>query len=258
MRLEFKLLAAFGCIGLLVLGIFGIQIYYLGQPANTNVTNFNLDETFYQSSLLYGPQAWVPYASKLPVVPNVSVESNASFYIMLIDLNATSNLNATFPCVRVDYEFSGLHGTAAFHVYGYVKTIGGFSWTNRVEGTGASGFYVTVPPLSSNFLENAEPMPSNDNVYLKVSNKQGAVFNQFGNNTYLVEFAKSGGGLNSLHITTDPKNIKGNVTTTSNLKGTFYLDYSGSRIQDNFVLLVAINGTIGHDFSLNLKSSVPG
>ena len=82
-------------------------------------------------------------------MPGVDVNGNEGFYIMLVDLNATSNLNATFPSVRVDYSFAGLHGTAAFHVYGYIKSNHGFSWTNRVDGDGANGYYVTAPTGST-------------------------------------------------------------------------------------------------------------
>jgi hypothetical protein len=96
-----------------------------------------------------------------------------------------------------------------------------------------------------------------DHVYVKVSNKAGAIFNDYGNDTYLMKFEKAGGGLNSLHITTDPRNINGNVTGSEKLSGTFYVNFTGDRVQDDFVLLVAVNGTIGQDFRLNLKSSVP-
>jgi hypothetical protein len=72
-----------------------------------------------------------------------------------------------------------------------------------------------------------------------------------------MKFGKSGGGLNSLHITTDPRNLYGNITKTSSQSGTFYVDFTGGRVQDDFILLVAVNGTIGSDFKLNLKSSVP-
>ena len=122
---------------------------------------------------------------------------------------------------------------------------------------GASGVYVTAPAGSPNVLANAQPMPDFDHIYVKVSNKEGASFNDFGNNTYFMKFEKAGGGLNSLHITTDPRNPSGNVNTTSNLSGTFYVDFTGDRVQDDFVLLVAVNGTVGDDFQLNLKSSVP-
>jgi hypothetical protein len=106
-------------------------------------------------------------------------------------------------------------------------------------------------------LANAQPLPSFDNIYVRVSNKEGAAFNDYGNNTYFMKFGKPGGGLNSLHITTNPANPTGNIVTTTNLSGTFYIDFTGGRVQNDFLLLVAVNGTIGNDFSLNLKSSVP-
>ena len=258
MQFKYKLMTAFGFFGLLILIVFAVQWVYLSQPANTFGGNYCLNQDFFQTDFFYGPQAWVPYASKLPVMSGVDANSNGTFYVMFVDLNATSNLNATFPCVRVDYSFAGLHGNAAFHVYGYIKDNRGVSWTNRVDGVGASGFYVTSPVGSPNVLSNAQSMRSADHIYVKVSNKEGATFNDFGNNTYYMKFDKDGGGLNSLRFTTDPRNPSGNVATTRNTSGSFYVDFTGGRVQDDLVLLVAVNGTIGHDFKLNLKSSVPG
>lgn len=237
LQFKYKLAAAFAVFGLLILIVFAVQWVYLSQPANTVGENYDLNQSFSAASFLYGPQSWVPYASELTVMPGVDVNSNENFYAMFVDLNATSDLNATFPCVRVDYSFSGLRGTAAFHVYGYIKGNGGISWTNRVDGDGASGLYVTAPAGAPNFLANAQSMPSFDHIYVQVSNKQGAVFNDFGNNTYFMNFNKAGGGLNALHITTDPKNPDGSVTTTSSLTGTFYVDFTGGRVMDDFVLL---------------------
>ncbi len=258
MQFKYKLMAAFAVFGLLALIVFTVQYVYLSQPANTAGGDYFLNQSFSVSSFLYGPQGWVPYASKLPVMPGAYANGNGNFYLMFVDLNATSNLNATFPCVRVDYSFSGLRGTAAFHVYGYVKDNEGFSWTNRADGNGASGFYVTAPNESPKIVANAQPMTGFDHIYIQVSNKEGASFNDFGNNTYFMKFDRDGAGLNSLHITTDPRNPNGNITTTSNLSGTFYLDFTGSRVQNDLVLLVAVSGSIGTDFKLNLKSSVPG
>lgn len=96
-----------------------------------------------------------------------------------------------------------------------------------------------------------------DHVYVKVANHAGSSFNDFGNNTYFMRFEKAGGGLNSLHITTDPRVPTGQVTNTGNATGTFFVDFTGDRVQDDFVLLVAVNGVTGDDFQLNLKSSVP-
>jgi hypothetical protein len=260
LQFKIKLVVTFAVLGLLVLSVYAIQWAYLSQPANVVGGKYILDETFTAQSFLYGPQSWVPYASKLPVTPGVDAYSNGNYYFMFVDLNATSNLNATYPCVRVDYSFCGLNGNAAFHVYGYIKGNQGFSWTNRVEDSGgsiASGFYVSTPVGNSNALPNAQPMPNNNHITVKVSNKAGAAFNDYGNNTYYLRFEKDGGGLNALHITVDPRNLNGNVTTTTQTTGTFFVDSTGSKAQDDFVLLVAVNGYIGDDFSLTLKSSVP-
>jgi hypothetical protein len=259
LRFEVKLTVAFVVFALLMVSVLAVQWFFLNQAPGNSTGNYCLNETFDRSGFYYGPQAWLPYASKLPVMPGVDVGGNSDFYVMFIDLNATSNLNATFPCVRVDYAFTGLHGVAAFHVYGYIKANGGLSWTNRVDGMGASGYYVTASPASTpaSILPNVEPLSTMDHVYVRVSNKAGAIFNDYGNNTYFMKFEKDGGGLNSLHVTTSQNNPGGNITTTSSLKGTFYLDYSGGRVQDDFVLAVAVNGTISSDFSLSLMSSVP-
>jgi hypothetical protein len=253
LEFKFKVAAGLAVFGLLILAVFTVQYVYLNREASQTHGNYMVDETFTSADLFYGPQAWAPYASKMPLVPGGDVGGNNTFYLMFVDLNATSNLNSTFPRVQVDYKFSGLHGQAAFHVYGY---IGGVSWTNRVDGDGASGYYVTVNPQAPNFLSATKVLDDVSHVSVKVANHAGAAFNDYGNNTYYMKFEKDGGGLNSLHITNDPKVPAGQVTNTTSAQGTFFVDYSGGRVQEDFILLVAVNGFIGGDFALNLKSSV--
>jgi hypothetical protein len=253
-----KLVVAFAVFGLLILGVFAVQWAYLNQDVDMASGNHCLDETFWADSFLYGPQTWAPYASKMPILPGNSIEDGSEFYLMFVDLNCTSNLNSTFPCVQVDYTFSGLHGTAAFHVYGYIHDNKGISWTNRVEGNGASGFLVTGSSATeTSVLPNAQVLPDFNHVYVQVSNPEGASFDDYGNDTYFMKFEKSGGGLNSLHITPDFRDPQGNVTQTDAVSGTFFVDFTGSRVQDDFILLVAVNGTIGEDFALHLRSSAP-
>jgi hypothetical protein len=254
---KYKLAAALAVFVLLIGVVFAVQFIYLNRGASLTHGSYLLDETFTAQDLIYGPQNWAPYASKMPIIPGLDVNGGGGFYVMFVDLNATSNLNSTFPRVQVDYSFTGLHGEAAFHVYGYIHSNSGLSWTNRVEGDGASGYYVTADPKATNTLAGAHLMEDYDHVYVKVSNAVGASFNDFGNNTYFMKFDKDGGGLNTLHITTDPRNPTGQVTNTGNTTGTFFLDYTGGRVQEDFILLVAVNGTVDSDFQLNLKSSVP-
>ncbi len=256
MQFKYKLVAAFAVFALLVGVVFAIQWVYLNREASLMHGNYQLDETFSAQNFVYGPQTWGPYAFKMPIVPGGDVNGGDGFFLMFVDLNATSNLNSTFPRVQVDYSFTGLNGVAAFHVYGYIRSNGGISWTNRVEGSGASGYYVTANPETASTLAGTEVLNDYSHVYVKVANQAGAAFNDFGNNTYFMKFEKAGGGLNTIHITTDPKVPTGQVTSTGNATGTFFVDFSGDRVQDDFILLVAVNGAIGDGFQLNLKSSV--
>ena len=257
MEFRYKIAAALAIFVFLIGIVFTIQWVYLNREASTTHGGYQLDETFTVDDFSYGPQTWAPYASKMPLTPSADVNGNEGFYLMFVDLNATSNLSSTFPRVQVDYAFSGLHGTAAFHIYGYIHADSAVSWTNRVEGSGASGYYVTVDPQSTGSLSGPQIMESHNHVAVKVANDAGATYKDNGNNTYFMQFEKEGGGLNSLHITTDPKTPTGQVTNTNNSTGTFFVNFTGDRVQDNFILLVAVNGTIGLDFQLNLKASVP-
>ncbi len=257
MQLKYKLAAALAAFALLIVAVCAVQWAYLNREASSDSGNYVLDETFATQDLIYGPQAWVPYASKMPIVPGGDVDGDDGFYVMFVDLNATSNLNSTFPRVQVKYSFTGLNGMAAFHVYGYIQENSGLSWTNRVDGDGASGYYVMSNPQAGSTLAGAEAMEGINNIFVKVANQAGAAFNDYGNDTYFMKFLKIGGGLNSLHITTDPRVPTGQVTNTGNVTGTFFVNFTGDRVQDDFILLVAVNGQIGNDFQLNLKSSVP-
>jgi hypothetical protein len=256
LQFKFKLVVSFAIFLVLIGALFAVQFYYLNREASSDHGNYKLNETFAVTDFIYGPQGWAPYASKMPIVPRGDVNQD-EFYLMFIDLNATSNLNSTFPRVQVDYSFSGLHGVAAFHVYGYINSNSGISWTNRVEGDGSNGYYVTSDPQTTSTLAGVQVMEDHNHVYIKVANRAGAVFNDYNNNTYFMRFEKAGGGLNSLHITTDPRIPTGQVTYTGNLTGSFFVNYTGDRAQEDFILLVAVNGSLGADFQLNLKSSVP-
>jgi PGF-pre-PGF domain-containing protein len=94
-----------------------------------------------------------------------------------------------------------------------------------------------------------------DDVYLTVANNDGVLFNDFGNNTFHIIW--TGGGLNSLHISNGTPSYGGlyygEVTTTSDQSGTFYVTTTGGRgYQDDIFLCVAVNGTIPDDFRLHL------
>ncbi len=257
MQFKYKITAALTVFVLLIGVVFAVQWAYLNREASSSQGDYRLDDTLTAQDFIYGPQAWAPYASKMPIVPNGDVNGDDGFYLLFVDLNATSNLNSTFPRVQVDYSFTGMQGVAAFHTYGYIQSNGGISWTNRVEGDGASGYYVTSNPAALSSLSGTQEIEDYNHVYVEVSNHAGAAFDDFGNDTYFMKFEKVGGGLNTLHITTDPRVPTGQVTNTANVTGTFFVNFSGDRLQGDIILLVAVNGSISDDFQLNLKSSVP-
>ncbi len=100
------------------------------------------------------------------------------------------------------------------------------------------------------------PLSGNNQIYVRVGNDLGAKYNIFGNNTYHVNFVGSGTGLNDLHISTDPEAPAGQVTFTTAPSGTFYVTNTGTRTyKDDIILMLAVNGTIPDDFSVQVRSS---
>ena len=224
-----------------------------------------INETFTKEDFVYGPQTWKPYTSKLPIVPVGETDGNISgdFYIMFIDLYAApigklSNLTDS-GAVRVEYTFGNPCGFAAFHTYGYCEKSNrgrGVSWTNIVEGLGASGYYVTGLADESANTSKTEKLEGCHYTHVTVVNDNGAEYDDYNDSTYYMKFDHTGGGLNSLHITTDPDNPEGQVTYTTNRSGVFYISDTGGRgFCDDTVLMVAISGDIPDDFLLHIKSS---
>ena len=108
----------------------------------------------------------------------------------------------------------------------------------------------------------AEPLPQNRHIFFTVANDAGVKYDFDGsvygtegnNNTYYIK--ADGGGLNELHITADPSAPYGQVTTSEDQSGTFYVSNTGGRgFDDTIVLLLAVNGTVPDDFAVHIKTS---
>lgn len=254
MELKKKLALAFSVLAIIITASLAAQYFITSNLQDTGTSTLSLNETFKKNDLIYGPQDWAPGGQQLSIIPGANVNGKNKFYIMFVDLNATLNLSLRNPAVEVDYSFTNLHGTAAFHIYGYSKANGGILWTNKVDGEGSSGFYVTSSPRVTSSLERTMIKAANY-IYVQVSNSNGAKYNSFSNNTYYLKF-KSNGGLNALHITTDPSKSNGETTYTGNVIGRFYLTDTGSQLKDDLILMVAVNGTLGDNFELGLKSCI--
>ncbi len=96
------------------------------------------------------------------------------------------------------------------------------------------------------------PLPGNSGIYVRAANDEGIRWDTTGNGTYYIQTGASGGGLNVIHVTTDPAVPAGQVTTTNSQSGTFYVTGAS---QDEIVLLVAVNGTVPDDFAAHIRTS---
>ncbi|MDD3135964.1 MAG: PKD domain-containing protein, partial [Methanoregula sp.] len=97
-------------------------------------------------------------------------------------------------------------------------------------------------------------LPGYTNIFVKPANDAGIRWDYTKNGTYFIN--QNGGGLNAVHISTDPAVGAGQVTVSPDQAGTFYVTETGGRgYQDEVVILLAINGTLPDDFSVRLKTS---
>lgn len=107
----------------------------------------------------------------------------------------------------------------------------------------------------------AAPLWNNRHVFIGVANDAGVKYDWDGarygagnNNTYYIK--ADGGGLNELHITNNHSVPYGQVTTTTDPSGTFYLSNTGGRgYDDDIILLLGVKGTIPDDFAVRIRSS---
>ena len=144
-------------------------------------------------------------------------------------------------------------------------TVGAYSVTlNATNDAGTSSLtrknYITAWNTSSAFK-------SNNGITFYVANDAGVKYdtpngvNQQGdyqsvyvNNSYFI--ARGGGGTNPIQLSTDPYNKAGQLTTTNNQSGTFYVVFSGGIGHlDDAILMLAVNGTIPDNFAFTVSSS---
>jgi hypothetical protein len=114
---------------------------------------------------------------------------------------------------------------------------------------------------SSLALATSVPLTQNRDIHINVSNDAGALYGDPAlNDTYWIN--APGGGLNQLHITTDPTTagLSGQVTNrniaTSSASGTFWVTTTGGRgFNDSIILMASVRGPVSDNFSLSIKSS---
>ncbi|WP_440950367.1 hypothetical protein [Methanosphaerula subterraneus] len=100
----------------------------------------------------------------------------------------------------------------------------------------------------------ADPLPTYHHLFLQVANDEGPRFDIYNNGTYYQKH--DGGGVNALWMTGNPAVQKGQITTTANQSGVFYLvDTGGRGWDDDGLLMLAVNGTIPDSFKVHIRAS---
>ncbi len=134
------------------------------QPTGVQYTAGAVDDTFTKADFAYGPQTWKPGPGDLvtPSLPfwtgqNIADPSTAS-RLLFVDLKVGNLYPAKSTAwssltdaggAKVEFSFTNMTSVAAFNAYGWCLAANqgqGISWTNRVEGTGNSGYKVVYEP----------------------------------------------------------------------------------------------------------------
>jgi hypothetical protein len=108
-------------------------------------------------------------------------------------------------------------------------------------------------------LANLVSLTQNRDIHINVSNDAGALYGDPAqSDTYWIN--APGGGLNQLHITTNPTAFNGQVTNittdSSSASGTFWVTTTGGRgFNDSIIIMASVKGPVSDDFSLSIKSS---
>ncbi|MDD1719259.1 MAG: hypothetical protein LUQ25_04300, partial [Methanoregulaceae archaeon] len=159
--------------------------------------------------------------------------------------------------VRVSYRFTGLSGTAAFHVYALRMNSDQFM-TNRQEGYSRSAYYVNGNAAPSDRISDAVPLPSPNRVAIVIANPpQNSTPGM--DDTYMLRFDKGpDSGLDSLHITQDPSDRTGQVIHTTEQEGEFLVTHTGGSRVSALLLMVAVDRMQPPGFSLDIRSEFVG
>ncbi|GAB7016593.1 hypothetical protein JCM10550A_19610 [Methanogenium cariaci] len=220
----------------------------------TPLLDTGMKETFYRDDFNYGPQQWRPF--KKPLNISNTVHGNDGWYLMFVKANATPyGGNPALHRrgdVRVNYSFTGLAGTAAFHVIGFDTTAK--CKTNRQDGYGASSYYVRGTSAAGSGSPAAAPMKAwNDVAVLppgEYDTDEGAAPYY-----YLIHFDPLSGGVDALHLTDQQNHLKGGVVETTEQSGQFYITHTGGSLLEDLLILVCVNEIQPEEFRLDIETT---
>ncbi|WFN34530.1 hypothetical protein L1S32_11925 [Methanogenium sp. S4BF] len=241
--------------GMLALQIAGEEwIKGISPDTITPLIDTGMKETFYRDDFNYGPQQWRPF--KEPLNISNTAYGDTEWYLMFVKANATPyGGNPALHRrgnVQVNYSFTNLAGTAAFHVIGFDATAK--CRTNGQDGYGASSYFVTGTAAAGAVSPSSAPMTSWNNVAVL---PPGEYDTDEGPEPYyyFIHFDPLSGGVGAVHITDSPDLLKGGVIETDAQSGQFYITHTGGSLLDDVLLVVCVNEVQPEDFRLDIETS---
>ncbi|QSZ66566.1 hypothetical protein RJ40_03160 [Methanofollis aquaemaris] len=260
MEFRTRVVVAFALLVAIAATALAVQISAEGLygPETGREPPVSSDMTFSRADFLYGPQDWRPYLTPLSLNTLPATGEDEQWYFMLVRLNETPQGGNpalyTLRSVAVDYDFKDLSGTAAFYLYG--KRAGsGRTWTSRQEGYGASGLLVTGTAAPGRGMPQASPFKhTGEWVEMRLANTHGLGPDEIPTATVAFWFPQNKVGQDALHITTDPAQRKGQVTTDAAPSGRFFITHTGGSQVGAVYLLVAVDRPQPDTFSLRLMT----
>ena len=255
----------FALIILLIGAMFTLQIateeWLTLNPPENMMPIYDTGETqsFTKDDFNYGPQKNRPYKELLPIAVSEELK-DTSWYLMFVNANVTPpyggnpHLGRT-GYVEVTYDFENLAGSAAFHVLGLqgVDSERGSWRTNRIEGWGSSGLFVSGDSTPGYSMGSTIEMTDFNNILVQPAGVR-VDFDDMAPVSYYIHFDPQSGGLNSLHISQDLSMVKGDMIYRNEDSGSFYVTHSGGGSLKNIVLIVGVNEKQPDDFSLRLDT----
>jgi len=254
---------------------------YSASTATIVCVNIDGSQVYYEQASSSVRNQWISFSFTLPssyrgvhTVDILQYYSRSSPLVYIDDITAIPHPSASFTATPVNgrtpltVQFtdtstgSGITGyswnfgdgnTSTQQNPSHTYTTAG-TYTVTLTATNAGGSDTATQTGLVSAADFSGALPGYTGVYVHVANPEGTKWNANSNETYYIN--PTGGGLNAIHISAAPSNIYGQVTSSTDQTGTFYIsDTSGSKYEDDIVLLLAVNGTLPDDFAAHIKTS---
>ena len=217
----------------------------LQNPSHTYTTPGNYSVTETVTNAMGNNTISVPitlYA--IPPVTNFTASTTSGSFPLIVSFTDQSQYDTTWLWNFGD----GTTSTAQNPTHTYLAL------GNYTVSLTASNSYGNNTNTKVDYIQAGSIITNYQGIYIYMSNHNGTA-NPDGGPTNSYNFVA--GGNNQLHITNNPvTSPSGQVNTSSSQSGVFYITTTGGRgSNDDLILLVAVQGPIPSNFSLNLVSS---